>query len=229
MVRETGGGTRHPRAPFSIVASLIVPVVAAACGATSTGPPVDASTAGQASATLPARSPEATPVRGSPAPSAARRSVPLPPSVAALVARGPSGPIQAAALVRVVDGDTIIVRIGSATDRLRYIGMDAPESVKPNSPVEPFGPEASRANAALLDGQSLVLERDVSNRDRFGRLLRDVWFRAAGRWHLVDVDLVAEGMARIETVPPDVKYADAILATERAARAAGIGLWGGSP
>src|SRR4029077_6734320 len=64
----------------------------------------------------------------------------------------PSGPTETARVVRVVDGDTIVVRLGGADRRLRYIGMDTPETVKPDNPVEWMGPEASRANARLVEG-----------------------------------------------------------------------------
>ena len=141
----------------------------------------------------------------------------------------PTGPTQTARVVRVVDGDTIIVRIGGRDERLRYIGMDTPETVKPDTPVQWMGPEASRANAALVAGQNVVLEKDVSETDRYGRLLRYVWLYDGARWTLVDLELVAEGFAQVETDPPDVKYAGRFVAAERAARAAGLGLWGPGP
>ena len=133
----------------------------------------------------------------------------------------PTGPTQTARVVRVVDGDTIIVRIGGRDERLRYIGMDTPETVKPDTPVQWMGPEASRANAALVAGQNVVLEKDVSETDRYGRLLRYVWLYDGARWTLVDLELVAEGFAQVETDPPDVKYAGRFVAAERAARSCG--------
>ncbi|MGH9174455.1 MAG: thermonuclease family protein, partial [Vicinamibacterales bacterium] len=78
-------------------------------------------------------------------------------------------------VVRVVDGDTIIVAIDGVEERLRYIGIDAPESVRPETPVECFGREASAENARLVEGKRVELEADISNRDRFGRLLRYVY------------------------------------------------------
>ncbi len=141
----------------------------------------------------------------------------------------PTGPTETAPVVRVVDGDTIIVRIGGRDERLRYIGMDTPETVKPDTPVQWMGPEASRANAALVAGRTVVLEKDVSETDQYGRLLRYVWLDDGGRWTLVDLELVARGFAQVETDPPDVKYADRFVAAERAARSAGLGLWGAGP
>ena len=128
-----------------------------------------------------------------------------------------------------MDGDTIVVRLGGRDQRLRYIGMDTPETVKPDSPVEWMGPEASRANARLVEGRDVVLEKDVSETDRFGRLLRYVWLVDGDRWTMVDLALVEQGFAQVETDPPDVRYADRFVAAQRAARAAGLGLWGPGP
>ena len=143
---------------------------------------------------------------------------------------GPTGPTATVRVVRIVDGDTIVVRLDGHDRRLRYIGMNTPETVKPDSPVERFGPEASAANAALVAGREVVLEKDVSETDRFGRLLRYVWLTDGGHWTLVNLELVARGFAQVETDPPDVKYADRFLVAQRLARAAGLGLWGaGAP
>ena len=141
----------------------------------------------------------------------------------------PTGPTETARVVRIVDGDTIIVRLAGRDQRLRYIGMDTPETVKPGSPVEWMGPEASKANAALVEGRTVVLEKDVSETDRFGRLLRYVWLVDGDRWTLVDLELIVRGFAQVETDPPDVKYADRFVAAQRTAREAGLGLWGPSP
>jgi len=138
----------------------------------------------------------------------------------------PTGPTEDARVVRVVDGDTLIVDRGTGDERLRYIGIDAPESVKPNTPVEFMGHEAAVANAALVEGRTVVLERDVSERDRFGRLLRYVWLRDGDAWRLVNLELVEQGYAQAVTFPPDVRRQDVLRAAEADARAAGAGLWG---
>lgn len=142
----------------------------------------------------------------------------------------PTGPTQDATLVRVVDGDTIRVMIGGVEERVRYIGVDTPE-LNASSPAtpDPYAEAATDANARLLDGGRLVLETDVSGRDQFGRLLRDVWVEHGGAWKLVNLALVAEGYAQVSTYPPDVKYADMLLVAQRAAREDGRGLWGGMP
>jgi micrococcal nuclease len=141
----------------------------------------------------------------------------------------PTGSTADARVVRIVDGDTIVVRLGGRDVRLRYIGMDTPETKKSGTPVQWMGPQAAAANAALVEGRDVVLERDVSETDRYGRLLRYVWLRDGARWTLVNLELVARGYAHIATYPPDVKYVDRFLAAERAAREAGEGLWGPHP
>jgi endonuclease YncB( thermonuclease family) len=146
--------------------------------------------------------------------------------------RAPFGATEQARVVRVVDGDTIVVDRGRGNEKLRYIGMDTPETVDPNSPVEWMGPQASKANSALVAGRTVWLEKDVSEVDRYGRLLRDVWLRDGSRpggWLFVNLELVRTGFAQVSTFPPDVRYVDLLLAAERSARDAGIGLWGPEP
>jgi len=132
-------------------------------------------------------------------------------------------------VVRVVDGDTIIVEIDGRQERLRYIGVDTPESVQPNTPVECFGREASAENARLVEGKRVELERDVSDRDRFDRLLRYVYVVENGQRVFVNEALVANGFAYASTFPPDVKFEDDLRAAQREARDAKRGLWGACP
>jgi endonuclease YncB( thermonuclease family) len=141
----------------------------------------------------------------------------------------PDGPTEEALVVRVVDGDTIVIDRGRGNERLRYIGIDTPETVKPASPVEWMGHEASAANRSLVEGQTVVIETDVSETDRYGRLLRHVWLHPDGTWRLVNLELVKDGYARVYTYPPDVKYADLYLAAQVDAREHDRGLWGGGP
>ena len=129
---------------------------------------------------------------------------------------------ESARVLRVIDGDTILVEIGGRQERVRYIGVDTPETVAPDRPVGCFGPEASRANKDLVEGKTVRLERDTSERDRFGRLLRYVY---AGDT-LVNAELVRQGYANAVTFPPDVREAERLRALEGEARAARRGLWG---
>jgi micrococcal nuclease len=179
-------------------------------------------TGATASSTAP---PPPTGPPASPAPAAT--PLDLPTSVPLVAA--PTGPIESALVLRVVDGDTIVVDRGQGPERVRYIGMDTPETVHPDRPVEWMGREASAANRAMVEGREVVLERDVSETDRFGRLLRYVWVRDGDVWQLVNLALVAAGFAQVVTYPPDVKYVDAYLAAQTAARDEGRGLWGDAP
>jgi micrococcal nuclease len=133
----------------------------------------------------------------------------------------PSG-LQRALVVRVVDGDTIDVLIGGEQLRLRYIGVDTPETVDPRRPVGCFGKEASARNSELVEGKTVGLEKDVSETDRFGRLLRYVWLE--GR--MVNARLVEEGYAFAATYPPDLRYTQLLNDLETQAHFAKRGLWG---
>ncbi len=130
--------------------------------------------------------------------------------------------IQEGRVVHVVDGDTIDVQVGGRRVRVRYIGINAPESADPRRSVECFGREAAAKNKELVDGKIVRLERDVSETDRYGRLLRYVYVGDL----FVNAELVRLGYAQAVTYPPDVKYQELFLALEREARAAGRGLWG---
>jgi len=131
-----------------------------------------------------------------------------------------------AQVVDVVDGDTIKVEIGGTVYTVRYIGIDTPETVHPSKPVEWMGPEASEANKRLVEGQTVYLEKDVSETDRYGRLLRYV-FLADGLF--VNAELVRLGYAQVSTYPPDVRYRDLFLAMQQEAREAESGLWRPTP
>lgn len=133
-----------------------------------------------------------------------------------------------AEVVRVSDGDTILVSVNGTTERVRYVGVDAPEIAHPDDGIaaECGGVEASAANAALVDGVTVAIERDVSDRDRFGRLLRHVWASDASGWFLVGERLVREGAVEARSYPPDTGRDRMLDAAERVARDARIGLWG---
>ncbi len=134
---------------------------------------------------------------------------------------------EPAEVVRVIDGDTISVRVGGRVETVRLIGIDTPETVHPEQPPEPFGKEARDYLASLLDEGTVCLERDVSERDRYGRLLRYVWLQDGT---LVNEALLLAGLAVVTTYPPDVKYVESrFLPAQQAARAAGRGLWGAEP
>jgi micrococcal nuclease len=129
-----------------------------------------------------------------------------------------------ARVVRPVDGDPIVVDVDGREEHVRLIGIDTPESVAPERPVECFGPEAKARTAELLPaGTSVRLERDVEARDRYDRLLAYV-YRAEDDV-LVNLLLVEEGFAESVAYPPNVARQRALDEAEAAARAAGKGLW----
>ena len=193
---------RRPAAPAHLV--LAVALAVAACGGGTATPGSSGAGAGPTTPATPA------PAAGAPA--------------------RPTGPTEDAKLVRVVDGDTIRVIVGGIEERVRYIGIDTPE-LNTSSPAtpDPYAEAATEANRRLLARGRLVLEKDVSERDQYDRLLRDVWVERDGAWMLVNLALVAEGYAQVSTYPPDVKYVDVLLAAQRAAREDGRGLWAKSP
>ncbi len=140
---------------------------------------------------------------------------------------GPGGePEQpgAARVLRVVDGDTIVVSIGGLEESVRLLGIDTPESVDPRSPVECFGKEASDHTQALLPpGTDVRLVRDVEARDRYSRLLAYVYRADDGAF--VNLQLVRDGFAAVLTFPPNVAHADDFTSAAAQARGDGLGLW----
>jgi micrococcal nuclease len=132
------------------------------------------------------------------------------------------------AVVHVDDGDTIDVRIGVRVERVRYIGIDAPEVAhepgggRPGHAGAPGGHGAARLNAALVGGRVVGLELDVEARDRYGRLLAYVWVGDT----LVNAELIRRGYARAMPIAPNLRYARRFAALESEARAERRGLWG---
>jgi micrococcal nuclease len=139
---------------------------------------------------------------------------------------GSSEPRQAGAgvVTHPVDGDTVDVDLGGVDERVRLIGIDTPESVAHDRPVECYGPEAKVRLAELLPpGTEVHLERDVEARDRFGRLLAYV-IRAEDGVH-VNLLLVQEGYAEARRFEPNVARQAELDQAEDEARAAERGLW----
>ncbi len=127
---------------------------------------------------------------------------------------------QTARVTRVIDGDTIEIEGGQ---KVRYIGIDTPETVDPRREVGCLGKEASLRNSELVSNQLIYLEKDVSETDRYGRLLRYVYLATESA--SVNEQLVAEGFATVVSYPPDVKYQEKFRVAEATAREAKRGLW----
>ncbi len=125
---------------------------------------------------------------------------------------------QNTTVTRVIDGDTVEIQGGA---KVRYIGIDTPESVKPNTPIQCFAKEASEKNKELVLGKEVRLEKDVSETDKYGRLLRYVYVGDT----MINEVLVKEGYAHAVSYPPDVKYQEKLRFAEQFARENNKGLW----
>jgi micrococcal nuclease len=153
-----------------------------------------------------------------------------PPLIIVLTAVGACSPSDSptdgrATVTHVVDGDTIDVRIGGRNERVRLIGIDTPETKKPNTPIECYGPEASAFTASVLPvGTEVRLERDVVGRDDYGRLLGYVHL-ADRADTFVNREIIARGFAVPLAIEPNTTYAREFAAAAGRAEADGLGLW----
>jgi micrococcal nuclease len=145
-----------------------------------------------------------------------------------LIDRGGTGPPGEATVVRVVDGDTVDVRVGRRAETARLLGVDTPETVEPGAPVDCYGPEASDRTKELLPaGTEVRIERDVEARDRYGRLL--VYVVRVRDDLFVNRSLLADGFARPLSIAPNDAHQAELSRAAAEARAAGRGLWGVCP
>lgn len=129
-----------------------------------------------------------------------------------------------ATVAHVVDGDTVDLDFGGRAERVRLLGIDTPETVKPNTPVQCFGPEASARTKALLPvGTGVRVERDAEARDRYGRLLLYLYRRTDRLF--VNRSLLADGYARVLSISPNTTHAPDLAAASASAERANRGLW----
>lgn len=132
----------------------------------------------------------------------------------------PSGSVRVS---RVIDGDTIELESGA---RVRFIGINTPETVDPRTTVQCFGKEASDYTKALLGDDIVVLKKDITDTDKYGRLLRYVYLPDGT---FVNLKLVQEGYAYANVYPPDIAHSREFSAAQSAARSASLGLWAACP
>ena len=133
-----------------------------------------------------------------------------------------------ATVVHIDDGDTIDAEIGGRRTRVRLIGIDTPETKKPNTPVQCYGPEATAETTALLPlGTAVRLERDVEARDPYDRLLAYVYRADDGLF--VNLELARLGFARQLSIAPNDAHAPVFAAAVDAAVAGRVGLWAACP
>jgi endonuclease YncB( thermonuclease family) len=141
------------------------------------------------------------------------------------VALGPTGTSEAAIVTSVIDGDTIRVQVGTQEHTVRYIGIDAPAMDDADPTTRALAAVARDRNVALVADRTVLLERDTSEADEDGRLLRYVWIETDGDRELVNLQLVRLGLARVATERPDDRYANEFRAAEAIARRAHAGVW----
>ena len=134
---------------------------------------------------------------------------------------GCGGGAGTARVERVVDGDTIVVRLDGRSERVRYIGVDTPESVKPGVRVQCFAKSAAKENRRLVLGRDVRLDYDAEARDRYGRLLAYVWRGDL----LVNAELVRLGYGKPLEIAPNLAHAAELRRLAAAARRGRRGLW----
>ena len=123
-------------------------------------------------------------------------------------------------VVAVHDGDTVSVMIGKRREKVRLIGIDAPEMGQ-----RPWGAKAKKHLGGLLsrNGWMVSMEFDIEKRDKHGRLLAYLWIKDGT---LLNLEMVQDGYAVLFTFPPNVKHADLLRNGQRLAREKGLGIWG---
>lgn len=142
----------------------------------------------------------------------------------------PADDAAPAVVLRVIDGDTAQMLVGGTKERVRFIGIDTPET---HGGAEPFGAEAAAFTSRAIEGRRVWVETDVELRDRYGRLLAYVWLDPPQRRDsdevaasMLNARLVLDGYAMVSTYPPNVRYVDVFTELQRTAREEARGLWG---
>lgn len=124
---------------------------------------------------------------------------------------------------KVIDGDTFIIQGG---DTVRMVGIDTPETLDPKRPVGCFGKEASNESKNLLTGKNVILQKDISDTDKYGRLLRLVFLPLEdGRILFVNDYLIRQGFAKNYEYKPDLKFSERFKEAQNQAEQENKGLW----
>jgi len=140
----------------------------------------------------------------------------------------------AGVVTSVIDGDTAHIRLANGKEeKVRFIGLDTPETKHPSQPVESYGQESAQFTTSQLTGKQVYLETDVNKRDNYGRLLAYVWTNPPKstsdseiRSKMFNATLLQGGYAQLMTISPNVKYVDYFTTYQKEARVASKGLWG---
>lgn len=143
-----------------------------------------------------------------------------------------NGEFISGVVARVVDGDTAVIRVNGEERRVRFLGVDTPETVHPNKPVQYYGKEASNFSKESLTGKNVWLEYDASPTDRYGRHLAYIWTsrpdsvtESSMRNSMFNAKLLLGGYAKVMIIKPNGKYADLFRKFESEAKTAKRGLW----
>ncbi len=135
---------------------------------------------------------------------------------------------ETASITRVIDGDTIVVKIDKYYEKVRLIGIDTPETKDPRKTVQCFGKEASLYTTSLSKGKTAILKNDTqdANRDKYGRLLRYVYLtdKNGATTDFLNAKLIKDGYAYAYTHFPFM-YKDQFKSYEKTARKNKKGLW----
>ena len=140
--------------------------------------------------------------------------------------------IVAGVVARVVDGDTAVIRVDGKERRVRFLGVDTPETVHPTKGVQPYGKEASNFTKDSLNGRQVWLEYDKSPTDRYNRDLAYVWLTKPGRIddeavrrNMFNARLLAGGYAKVLIIKPNNRYEKIFKEIQSEAQRTKIGMW----
>ena len=141
--------------------------------------------------------------------------------------------LDKATVVRHIDGDTVVIKFENGVEeKVRFIGVDTPETVHKTKDIKPYGRESSDYTKESLLGETIYVEKDVSERDKYGRILRYIWFEIPKEIteqeiinKMFNATIILEGYAQVSTFPPDIKYVDYFIKFQHEAQEQNKGLW----
>ena len=143
-----------------------------------------------------------------------------------------SSGIVAGTVKRVIDGDTAVIVVGNEERRVRFLGVDTPETVHPNKPAQFYGKEASNFTKSSLTGKRVWLEYDSNPTDRYNRHLAYIWTAKPGninestiRRDMFNARLLLDGYAKVMIIKPNKRYADIFTKFQDEAKNSRKGLW----
>lgn len=131
-----------------------------------------------------------------------------------------------ATVVRVVDGDTIVVKDNGGEKKIRFLLIDTPETCKPKTPVQPFGQKAKDfTKTALPKGSQICVQYGKSKSDKYGRCLGYIYYKDNGKWKMLNEELVAEGLARVGYIYKDKDHLEELEQAQDYAKKKKLNIW----